>query len=146
MHFPQAGVYIDKCFAVGFGPSALGDKRLPVAQVLEVVTEWIEPEEKDYAHCGKAKCEIDCERVNASDRVLSKFLSRAGGHMKSERRERHSGKTCPLFTLYGTYSTRKSPVPLLMNRYWEFVVAVGVKSPPLQLPQGVPRFGVNCTW
>lgn len=37
-------------------------RRQPAVQVLETVTERIEPEEKVCPHCGRTKCEIGCEK------------------------------------------------------------------------------------
>ncbi|PWU11443.1 MAG: hypothetical protein C5B50_23290 [Verrucomicrobia bacterium] len=49
-------------------------RRQPVAKVLEVVSERIEPEQKLCPHCGKAKCEIGCERSERFEYVPAKII------------------------------------------------------------------------
>lgn len=49
-------------------------RRQPVAKVLETVTERLEPEEKLCPHCGKAKCEIGCERSERFEYVPAKVV------------------------------------------------------------------------
>lgn len=49
-------------------------RRQPVAKVLETVTERLEPEEKVCPHCGKAKCEIGCERSERFEYVPAKVV------------------------------------------------------------------------
>ena len=49
-------------------------RRQPAAQVLEVVTERIEPVEKVCPHCGQAKCEIGCEKSERFEYVPAKII------------------------------------------------------------------------
>jgi hypothetical protein len=49
-------------------------RRQPAAQVLEVVTEQIEPAEKVCAHCGKTKCEICYEKSERFEYVPAKII------------------------------------------------------------------------
>jgi len=49
-------------------------RRQPAAKVLETVTERIEPQEKVCAHCGKAKCEIGCEKSERFEYVPAKIV------------------------------------------------------------------------
>jgi transposase len=49
-------------------------RRQPAAQVLETVTERIEPAEKVCAHCGKDKCEIGCEKSERFEYVPAKVI------------------------------------------------------------------------
>lgn len=56
------------------GKSAPRERRQPAAQVLETVTERIEPVEKVCAHCGKLKCEIGCERSERFEYVPAKII------------------------------------------------------------------------
>jgi transposase len=49
-------------------------RRQPAAQVLETVTERIEPVEKVCAHCGKTKGEIGCERSERFEYVPAKII------------------------------------------------------------------------
>lgn len=49
-------------------------RRQPQATVLETVTERIEPEEKICPHCGKAKCEIGCERSERFEYIPAKVI------------------------------------------------------------------------
>ena len=49
-------------------------RRQPVAKVLETVTERLEPQEKVCPQCGKAKCEIGCERSERFEYVPAKII------------------------------------------------------------------------
>ena len=49
-------------------------RRQPVAKVLETVTERLEPPEKVCPHCGKAKCEIGCEKSERFEYVPAKVI------------------------------------------------------------------------
>jgi transposase len=49
-------------------------RRQPVAKVLESVTERLEPQEKLCPHCGKAKCEIGCEKSERFEYIPSKVI------------------------------------------------------------------------
>lgn len=49
-------------------------RRQPAAQVLETVTERIEPEEKVCSHCGKDKCEIGCEKSERFEYIPAKVI------------------------------------------------------------------------
>lgn len=49
-------------------------RRPPPAQVLEVVTERLEPEEKVCPHCGQAKGEIGCEKSERFEYVPAKII------------------------------------------------------------------------
>jgi transposase len=49
-------------------------RRQPAAQVLETVTERIEPAEQVCPHCGKAKCEIGCEKSERFEYVPAKVI------------------------------------------------------------------------
>ena len=49
-------------------------RRQPAAKVLETVTERIEPEEKTCPACGKARCEIGCEKSERFEYVPSKMI------------------------------------------------------------------------
>ena len=49
-------------------------RRQPAAQVLEVVTERLEPAEKVCPHCGQAKCEIGCEKSERFEYVPAKII------------------------------------------------------------------------
>jgi transposase len=46
----------------------------PTARVLETVTERIEPQEKLCPHCGKAKCEIGCEKSERFEYIPAKII------------------------------------------------------------------------
>lgn len=46
----------------------------PVAQVLETVTERLEPSEKVCPHCGKEKCEIGCEKSERYEYIPAKII------------------------------------------------------------------------
>lgn len=48
--------------------------RTPAARVLETVTERIEPKEKVCPHCGKAKCEIGCEKSERFEYIPAKII------------------------------------------------------------------------
>jgi transposase len=48
--------------------------RTPTARVLETVTERIEPKEKVCPHCGKAKCEIGCEKSERFEYIPAKII------------------------------------------------------------------------
>jgi transposase len=48
--------------------------RTPTARVLETVSQRIEPEEKLCPHCGKAKCEIGCERSERFEYIPAKII------------------------------------------------------------------------
>lgn len=48
--------------------------RTPTARVLETVSERIEPEEKLCPHCGKAKCEIGCEKSERFEYIPAKII------------------------------------------------------------------------
>jgi len=49
-------------------------RRQPTVKVLETLTERIEPSEKVCPHCGKAKCEIGCERSERFEYVPAKVI------------------------------------------------------------------------
>jgi transposase len=49
-------------------------RRQPAAQVLETVTERIEPLEKVCSHCGKDKCEISCEKSERFEYIPAKVI------------------------------------------------------------------------
>jgi transposase len=49
-------------------------RRQPMAQVLEVVTQRLEPAEKVCPHCGQAKCEIGCEKSERYEYVPAKII------------------------------------------------------------------------
>lgn len=49
-------------------------RRQPAVKVLERVTERIEPEDKVCPHCGKAKCEIGCEKSERYEYVPAKVV------------------------------------------------------------------------
>ena len=49
-------------------------RRQPVAKVLETITERLEPQEKLCPHCGKAKCEIGCEKSERFEYIPSKII------------------------------------------------------------------------
>ena len=49
-------------------------RRQPAVQVLETVTERIEPAEKICPHCGKAKCEIGHERTERFQYIPAKIV------------------------------------------------------------------------
>ncbi len=49
-------------------------RRQPAARVLETVTERLEPAEKVCPHCGKAKCEIGCEKSERFEYVSAKIV------------------------------------------------------------------------
>jgi transposase len=49
-------------------------RRQPALQVLETVSERIEPEEKVCPHCGKTKCEIGCEKSERFEYVPAKVI------------------------------------------------------------------------
>ena len=49
-------------------------RRQPVAQVLESVTERIEPEQKVCPHCGKDKCQIGCEQSERFEYVPARII------------------------------------------------------------------------
>jgi len=49
-------------------------RRQPAIQVLETVTERIEPEEKVCPHCGKDKCEIGCEKSERYEYIPAKVI------------------------------------------------------------------------
>lgn len=49
-------------------------RRQPSAQVLEVLTERIEPVEKVCAHCGQSKCEIGCEKSERFEYIPAKII------------------------------------------------------------------------
>lgn len=49
-------------------------RRQPVAKVLETVTERLEPQEKVCPQCGKAKCEIGCEKSERFEYIPSKVI------------------------------------------------------------------------
>lgn len=50
------------------------ERRQPEARVLETITEVIEPEEKVCPRCGKAKCEIGCEKSERFEYVPAKII------------------------------------------------------------------------
>jgi len=54
--------------------SAPRPRRQPAIKVLERVTERIEPQEKVCPHCGKAKCEIGCEKSERYEYVPAKIV------------------------------------------------------------------------
>src|SRR5439155_18723313 len=54
--------------------SAPRARRQPAIKVLETVTERIEPQEKVCPHCGKAKCEIGCEKSERYEYVPAKIV------------------------------------------------------------------------
>jgi transposase len=49
-------------------------RRQPAIQVLETITERIEPTEKVCSHCGKDKCEIGCEKSERYEYVPAKVV------------------------------------------------------------------------
>jgi transposase len=49
-------------------------RRQPAAQVLETVSERLEPAEKICPHCGKEKCEIGCEKSERFEYVPAKII------------------------------------------------------------------------
>lgn len=49
-------------------------RRQPVAKVLETVTERLEPLEKVCPHCGRAKCEIGCEKSERFEYIPAKVI------------------------------------------------------------------------
>lgn len=49
-------------------------RRQPVAQVLETVTERLEPQETVCTHCGKTKCEIGCEKSERYEYIPAKII------------------------------------------------------------------------
>ena len=49
-------------------------RRQPAAQVLETVSQRIEPEEKVCPHCGQTKCEIGCEKSERFEYVPAKII------------------------------------------------------------------------
>lgn len=49
-------------------------RRQPVAQVLETVSQRLEPAEKICPQCGKEKCEIGCERSERFEYVPAKII------------------------------------------------------------------------
>lgn len=49
-------------------------RRQPAVKVLETVSERIEPAEKICSHCGKAKCEIGCEKSERFEYVPAKII------------------------------------------------------------------------
>ena len=49
-------------------------RRQPAIKVLETVTERIEPQEKVCPHCGKAKCEIGCEKSERYEYIPAKII------------------------------------------------------------------------
>lgn len=49
-------------------------RRQPVAQVVETVSQRIEPQEKVCPHCGKEKCEIGCEKSERFEYVPAKVI------------------------------------------------------------------------
>jgi transposase len=49
-------------------------RRQPAAQVLETVTERIEPAERVCAHCGKTKCQIGCEKSERYEYLPAKII------------------------------------------------------------------------
>ena len=48
--------------------------RTPTARVLETVSQRIEPEEKLCPHCGKAKCEIGCEKSERFEYIPARII------------------------------------------------------------------------
>lgn len=55
-------------------PSEPRVRRQPAAKVLETVVERIEPQEKLCPRCGKAKCEIGCEKSERFEYVPAKII------------------------------------------------------------------------
>lgn len=49
-------------------------RRQPVAKVLETLTERIEPSEQVCPYCGKAKCEIGCEKSERFEYIPAKVI------------------------------------------------------------------------
>jgi transposase len=49
-------------------------RRQPAVKVLETVTERIEPEEKICPQCGRAKCEIGCEKSERYEYIPAKII------------------------------------------------------------------------
>lgn len=49
-------------------------RRQPAIQVLETVTERLEPAEKVCPHCGKDKCEIGCEKSERYEYIPAKMI------------------------------------------------------------------------
>lgn len=50
------------------------ERRQPAANVLETVTERLEPAEKVCPHCGKEKCEIGCEKSERFEYIPAKIV------------------------------------------------------------------------
>lgn len=48
--------------------------RNPQPRVVETITQRLEPEEKVCPHCGKAKCEIGCEKSERFDYIPAKIV------------------------------------------------------------------------
>jgi transposase len=48
--------------------------RTPTARVLETVSQRIEPQEKLCPHCGKAKCEIGCEKSERFEYIPARII------------------------------------------------------------------------
>jgi transposase len=55
-------------------PNEPRPRRQPTAKVVETVTERLEPVEKLCPHCGKAKCEIGCEKSERFEYVPAKVI------------------------------------------------------------------------
>jgi len=55
-------------------PAPKRPARNPQPRVLETITQRLEPEEKVCPHCGKAKCEIGCEKSERFDYVPAKII------------------------------------------------------------------------
>jgi transposase len=68
---PASAEVIEPATAEKTGPRRC---RQPAAQVLEGVTERIEPAEKVCAHCGQTKCEIGCEKSERFEYVPAKII------------------------------------------------------------------------
>ena len=49
-------------------------RRQPAAKVLETVTERLEPAEKVCPHCGRAKCEIGCQKSERFEYIPAKII------------------------------------------------------------------------
>jgi transposase len=74
--FAQAVVPATSEVVLPVTPETSGPRvsRQPAAAVLEVITERIEPVEKDCPHCGKTKCEIGCEQSERYEYVPARII------------------------------------------------------------------------
>lgn len=72
--FPEAQAFATQEVVSCDPEPARRERRQPVAKVLETVSERIEPAEKICPHCGKAKCEIGCEKSERFEYVPAKVI------------------------------------------------------------------------